>query len=67
MGHEYFGDCVAAVGAAMRNPVHEELSITAVWALQGVAKRLAEASPAVRPVLACTGYRADYSGMVPGT
>ena len=48
MGHEYFGDCVAAVGAAMRNPVHEELSITAAWALQGVARRLAEASPAVR-------------------
>ena len=48
VGHEHFGDCVAALAAGMRNPVHEELSLQAVWALQGVGKRLAEASPAVR-------------------
>ena len=48
VGHEHFADCVAALAAAMRNPVHEELSISAAWALQGVARRLAEASPAVR-------------------
>ena len=47
MGHEHFGECVAALAAGMRNPVHEELSLQAAWALQGVAKRLAEATPAV--------------------
>ena len=53
VGHEHFGDLVAAVAAAMRNPAHEELSISAAWVLQGVAKRLAEASPAVHTLPLC--------------
>lgn len=43
LGAEHFDDAVAAAAAAMRNPVSEELSIGAVWALQSVAKRLADA------------------------
>ena len=58
VGHEHFGDCVAALAAAMRNPVHEELSIGAAWALQGVARRLAEALPAVS-VTAAMGRQHD--------
>ncbi|BDA49435.1 probable Brefeldin A-inhibited guanine nucleotide-exchange protein [Coccomyxa sp. Obi] len=43
LGHELFPDAVAALAAAARNPAAEELSIEAVWALQGVSQRLANA------------------------
>lgn len=48
LGHELFPDAVAALAAAARNPAAEELSVEAVWALQAVSQRLAEAPASVR-------------------
>jgi hypothetical protein len=55
-GHTHFAEAVAAAAAAMRNPVSEELGVSAVWALQAVAKRLADASPEV-----WTGKKQTYT------
>ena len=45
-------DIVGALAAAMRNSAHEELSISAAWILQDVAKRLVAAPTEVRATCA---------------
>ena len=47
VGLEHFEGVVAAAASAMRSPLDEDLSVSATWTLQSVAKRLAEAPQAV--------------------
>ncbi len=44
---EHFDGVVMAGASTMRSPLDEDLSITAMWVLQSVAKRLAGAPDSV--------------------
>ena len=49
VGLEHFEGVVSAATSAMRSPLDEDLSVSAAWMLQSVAKRLAEAPRSVSP------------------